>query len=636
MLRCSHPGKFLLLPLLVSGAAKADDAAVTFYKNVAPIIYRNCSPCHRPGEAAPFSLLAYRDVKMHARQIADVTKRRYMPPWLPEPGYGEFVGERRLSNAEIQTIQNWVQEGLPAGSPADAPRPPAFTTGWQLGEPDLVIEAAKPFLLRADGPDEFWNFVLPLPLKRARWVKAVEIRPGNTRVFHHANLILDRSGSAARREKQPGSGFPGMDLTIDEDTFDPDSHFLFWKPGSVPWMEPDGKAWRADPGMDVVLNVHLQPSGKPELVRPSVGFYFTDKPQTKFPMLVQLEHDGAIDIPAGERGFLVTDDFRLPMAVQVLAIYPHAHYLGKVLEGYATLPDGTRQWLIRIPDWDLNWQAVYRYRQPVTLPKGTLLSMRFTYDNSEENPRNPHHPPTRVKAGDNATDEMGHLWIQVLPLGEQDKRLELQEAVMQRRLEKYPDDFSAHFNLGSVLMMRGDAGGAILHFQKALRVQPDNSAAHNEMGAAFLAQSQTAAAVEQFQLALQTDPGYADAQYNLASALASEEKWDVAAAQFREIVRRNPTDDKARERLFEVLLLWARDLMGANRLDQVVLCYREAVDLRPQDAGVRANLGTALARMGRFADAIPQFEAALAIDPDLQIAKRNLDAARSMLRVQKP
>ena len=239
-----------------------------------------------------------------------------------------------------------------------------------------------------------------------------------------------------------------MDLALAEATFDPDSSFLAWKPGSVPMVEPDGMAWRADPGMDLVLNVHLRPSGKAETVSPSIGLYFTDKPRTKFAMLLELEHDGAIDIPAGDRDYLVSDDFRTPLDVTVLAVYPHAHYLGKLLEGYATLPDGTRKWLIRIPDWDLNWQGVYHFKEPVYLPRGTVISMRYHYDNSADNVRNPNKPPKRVKGGSQANDEMGNLWLQVLPVGEGDQRAVLQEAVMRRLFEKYPEDFTANFNLG--------------------------------------------------------------------------------------------------------------------------------------------------------------------------------------------
>jgi tetratricopeptide (TPR) repeat protein len=378
--------------------------------------------------------------------------------------------------------------------------------------------------------------------------------------------------------------------------------------------------------------VHLQPTGKQELVQPSVGFYFSDRPQTKFPMLLQLEHDGILDIPAGDRDFVVTDELRLPMDVNVLAIYPHAHYLGKLLEGYATLPDGTRKWLIRIPDWNLNWQAIFRYRQPILLPKGTVVSMRFHYDNSSANPRNPNNPPKRVVSGNNATDEMGHLWIQVLPLGEGDGRVKLQDAIMRRRLEKYPADFSAQLNLGSLLMTTGDANGAIPYFENALKVQPGNSAARNSLGAALLSQSKVSEAIEQFRFALAADPHYADARYNLGNALASQEKWEQAAAEFRQVLAEHPAESGARDHLLEALLLWSRELIAANNLEQTVACYRQAIALKPDDAGLHANLGTALARLGRFAEAIPQFETALSIDPSLEPAKQSLSAARSMLQ----
>ena len=221
----------------------------------------------------------------------------------------------------------------------------------------------------------FWNFILTAIAQDVTLrAGGFEIRPvqsgaGDKLAVHHANLIVDRARSARRLEKEPGAGFPGMDLSTERTTFDFDSHFLFWKPGSTPWVEPDGLAWRLDPGNELVLNTHFQPTGKPEQAQPSVGLYFTDKPPDKFPMLIQLEHDGALDIPAGERDFVVTDHFRLPLDADVLAVYLHAHYLGRLLEGYATLPSGARVWLIRIPEWDPHAQAVYHYRAPVLLPK---------------------------------------------------------------------------------------------------------------------------------------------------------------------------------------------------------------------------------------------------------------------------
>ncbi len=327
---------------------------LTFAHDIAPILFKACAPCHHPGEAAPFSLLSYKDVKMHARQIAAVTGSRYMPPWPPQPGYGDFQGERRLSDVQVRAIADWVRDGAPEGDSATEPAAPQFTTDWQLGLPDMVIEAAQPYSMAASGPDVFWNFIFAPDVHSTRFVRAVEIRVGEAKNVHHANILLDRVGSARRLETTPGAGFPGMDVVVDRNPFDPDSHFLFWKPGSVPYSESDGFSWRLNPGNVLILNTHLQPTGKTEQVRPEIGLYFTDTPPSHFPMLLELQHDEALNIPPGARDFLVSDDFKMPVDSEVLAIYPHAHYLGKVLEAYATLPGGKRKWLIRIPDWDLN------------------------------------------------------------------------------------------------------------------------------------------------------------------------------------------------------------------------------------------------------------------------------------------
>jgi Flp pilus assembly protein TadD len=606
-------------------------AAPTFYKNIAPIVYHSCAPCHRPGEPGPFPLLTYSDVRKRGAQIVSVIERHYMPPWLPEAGHGAFQEERRLTDEQIRTIAEWVREGAPEGSPADAPPPPAFIPGWQLGEPDLVLEAPAPYHLRADGPDQYWNFVLPLKVAGTRWVKAIEIRPGNARAVHHANVLIDRSRSASAQEKTPGAGFAGMDLNIESDTFDPDSHFLFWKPGSTPWVEPDGMAWRADPGTDLVLNVHMQPTGKPELVQPSIGLYFTDRPGTKYPMLVQLEHDGALDIPAGNTDFVVHDDFVVPMDMDVLAVYPHAHYLGHLLEGYAILPGGRRVSLIRIPDWDPNWQSVYRYQEPVFLPKGTVVSMRYHYDNSAANPRNPNHPPQRVRGGNQATDEMAHLWLQVLPRGQGDHRMELQEAIMHHRLEKYPGDFTSQFNLGALMLARGDHANAVTYLRGAIAARPDHPVALNTLGAALMAEDHTDAAASLFERALAVNPRYTNARYNLANALALEQHWEPAAAQFRTVLAETPHDAGARQHLGEVLRLWGDESAKAGQLEAAAVHLRESLDYRQDDAALHSDLGVVLARLGRFRDAVPEFETALRLDPKLEAARHNLDAARARL-----
>lgn len=605
-------------------AIPAVAAPVTFNQQIAPIVYKNCSPCHRPGEAAPFSLLSYDDAKQHAAQIAAATQRRYMPPWLPEKGHGEFAEERRLSDGEIALIQEWVKQGTPLGATARAPQPPKFSDEWQLGTPDLVLRVSQPYQLSADGSEVFWNFILPVPITMTRWVKAIEVRPGNARVFHHANVVIDRSRSSRRQERIPGAGYPGMDLNVEEETFDPDGHFLSWKPGSEPVVEPDGMAWRAEPGMDLVLNVHLRPNGKPETVAPMIGMYFTAQPQKKFPMLLQLEHDSIIDIPAGEKDFPVNDDVTLPLDVDVLAIYPHAHYLGKLMEGYATLPDGSRKPLIRIPDWDLNWQGVYRLKAPLRLPKGTVVSMRYHYDNSAENVRNPNSPPRHVRGGNQATDEMGHLWLQVLPVADGDRRAELQEGLMRQRLQKYPDDFNANFNLGDVLMNRGDAAGAIPYFEAACKANPASVVAATELGVALFGAGKLAEAEDQFKHALVLDQSYTDARFDLASVQAARMEWDAAATEFRRVLQQRPDDSKCRQHLGEALYLWGDDFAKAGDSAQALARYREAAEFLTPGAELHTKIALMLARMARLEEAQTELQTALKIDEAFVPARQML------------
>jgi Flp pilus assembly protein TadD len=565
--------------------------AITYTKDIAPILFRSCAPCHRPGEAAPFALLSYQDAKSHARLIEEVTRRRLMPPWLPAADDPKFADDLRLSDADIARLRDWAESGAAEGNAADLPAAPQFVEGWQLGKPDLIVKATKAYSLAAGGSDVYWNFVFRAPVDRPRWLKAIEIRPGDKRLVHHANVLVDRGQTVRLREKSPGDGFGGMELTIESEVFDPDSHFLFWKPGSAPYVEPDGMAISLDANSDLVLNMHLQPSGKPETLQPTLGLYFTDKPATLHPILLQMENDGALDIPAGAKDFVVSDDFTLPVSVSLLAIYPHAHYLGKNLEAVATLPDGKTETLIHIPNWDLNWQAVYRYTEPMTLPAGTKITMRFAYDNSTDNVRNPNHPPARVVAGNRASDEMAHLWLQVLPTASasggdgSDPRALIQEAMARHHLDRNPEDFEAHYNLAALLQARGDIAGSYRQFSDAVQLHPDDAAANNGLGAALLAAGRAPQAIPLLQRALATRPDYFDAHYNLGNALAS-----------------------------------GGDFAGA--LEQ----FRVAAKLRPDDADAQANLGSALAETGNVAEARQHFERALQLNPNHQLARENLRA----------
>jgi len=587
----------VLLAAALSGRASAQQnpaapgaappPQVTFSRDVAPILYRSCARCHRPGEAGPFSLLTYADAKSHARQIAALTKSRFMPPWLPAEGALKFTDELRLSEDEIARIQAWVEQGTAEGNPADLPPKPNLVEGWQLGKPDVIVKATKPYALPASGSDNYWNFVFRTPVDRSRWLKAMEIRPGDKRLVHHANVLVDRQQNGRRLESDPGAGFGGMELTIESEAFDPDSHFLFWKPGSIPYVEPDGMALRLDKDTDLILNTHLQPSGKPETIQPTLGLYFTDKPATKHPILLQLENDRLLDIPPGEKHFVVTDEFTLPVDVDLLAIYPHAHYLGKDLQAIAKFPDGRSETLIHIPDWNLNWQAVYRYAQPVKLPKGITISMKFVYDNSDDNLRNPNSPPQRIAAGNRAVDEMAHLWLQVLPANaadaKTDPRAEIVEAMARHNLQKNPEDFEAHYNLAALLMGRGEVDKAIAHFAEANRIRPNEPTVNNAYGAALLATGQTEESIPHLTAALNERPDYFDARYNLGNALASLGDFRGALAQFQAAVRINP-----------------------------------------EDANAEANLGSAFAEIGDTKQARLHYLRALQLNPNHELAKENL------------
>ncbi len=517
----------------------------------------------------------------------------------------------------------------PKAIPADLPATPHFTNGWQLGPPDLILKLPQPYTMAASGSDVFRNFVVPVPLKETKYVRALELRPGNNRVVHHANVIVDRTGQLRERDGEDGQpGFPGMDVTTEgsPDVFDPDSHFLFWKPGSVLEPEPEGMSWRLDPGNDLVLNLHLQPTGKQEIIQPSIGLYFSSHPPTLFPMLLQLEDDGALDIPPGDRDFQVTDHLTLPVSVDVLAIYPHAHYVGKQIEAWATLPDGTRRWLIKIPDWDINWQAVYTYRHPVALPAGTTVAMRITYDNSSANPRNPSRPPIRVHGGNRSIDEMGHVWLQVLPKehGPEDPRLRLQEAAMRRRLEKYPADFLAHYNLGALAQLRGNLPEAVTYYQQALEVEPKNTTARNSLAAALMAEDRLDDAIAQLRETLRIDASYLNARYNLARALAAKGDLDDSANEYSAFLKQKPDDPDAQAGLGTIYFL-------EHRYNDSLPHFREAARLKPNDADIQTNLGALLAIEGDLTGATQAFEEALKINPNHQTARADLERARASL-----
>jgi tetratricopeptide (TPR) repeat protein len=275
------------------------------------------------------------------------------------------------------------------------------------------------------------------------------------------------------------------------------------------------------------------------------------------------------------------------MDADILAVYPHAHYLGKLLEAYATLPTGERRWLIRILDWDKNWEDVYRYREPVFLPKGSVISMRYHYDNSAENPRNPNNPPRLVEGGNRTTDEMCHLWLQVLPRGPADRRRELQEAVMRHRLELQPTDFEARLNLGALLLSRLNAQEAVAMLESAVRLDPRRPEARNMLGLGLARVGRTREAIEQFETALAARPDYASARFNLANALVKTGRLEEAIADFRQVLAGDPANSVSRERLAAALEARADALAEEGRRPEAEALRQEAEKLRGTGEGPR-------------------------------------------------
>jgi len=401
---------FGLAVALSSGRAAETDStlAPTFNRDVAPILYKNCSNCHRPGEVAPFSLLTYDDAAKRAKQIAAVTGGRFMPPWKAEPGYGHFLNERRLTDQQIAVLRAWAALGAPEGDANQKPVPPKFSNGWQIGEPDQVIAMAKPYSLPAEGPDVFRCFVVPLNATETEYVSEVEFRPGNRKVVHHAILFLDKTGQAKKREKVPGEGYdcvggPGLAIS---------GGLGGWAPGATPTEYRDGVAQIVPKGAELVMQLHYHLSGKPEEDSSQVGIKFSKAPPVKGLTLITAGN-ASIDIPAGEDHYVVKATATVPMDAEAIGVFPHAHYLCKDMKVDATLPDGTMVPLIWIKDWDFNWQGSYRYVSPVKLPKGSVISMTYVYDNSTANPRNPSSPPREVKFGEQTTNEMAFTFVQL-------------------------------------------------------------------------------------------------------------------------------------------------------------------------------------------------------------------------------
>lgn len=413
---------------------------VTFNKDVAPIIYDHCASCHHAGQAGPFELLSYKDVQRHAETIRVVVESKYMPPWKPVDTGIQFSNHRQLLPEQSATLLKWIEQGCIEGD-GNAPKPPEFPDGWSLGKPDLVVKMDRAFSVPADGPDLYRSFVLPVNLPEDKWIKAMELRPTARNVVHHALFFIADSSSLRNGVEKDGQpGFRGMNFMRGSEFLSGGADRLSrglggYVPGAVPNLLPGDLARFLPKGSDIVMQTHFHPSGKAEQEQAELAIYFSDVAPSHMLVPIQLPPlfgaGAGIDIPAGEANYQVTDELTLPIDVSAIEIGGHAHYICKKIRLDATLPTGHSLCLLKIDDWDLDWQDQYLFRTPIDLPKGTKLSTTIVYDNSKENPENPFSPPQRIAWGRESTDEMGSVTLLVVAKDE-GQRDELERLVSQR------------------------------------------------------------------------------------------------------------------------------------------------------------------------------------------------------------
>ncbi|MEK0448293.1 MAG: hypothetical protein RL088_561 [Verrucomicrobiota bacterium] len=392
----------------------ASDKVPTFAEDIAPVVFSKCAGCHREGQAAPFTLLTYEQVKKRAKQIAEVTGEHVMPPWHADRGVIEYANDRSLSDAQIALIKRWVDGGAPQGDASKTPPLPKFPTGWELGEPSFVVEMPEAFTVPAEGKDIYRNFVIPLNRDEDTWINGIEYKPGAPSAVHHVLYFLDTEGKARQRDAaDPLPGYNGMGRS--------NGSFRYlggWDLGTQPSKVGYDLAWLVPKGADLVIQVHYHPSGKEVQDKAKLGFHIAKQPTARpwsiAPVPPFFGILSGIHIPAGTKEYIKESTMVLPVDVEAIAVNAHAHYLGKRMEMEATLPDGTKKVLLKMSDWHFAWQEDYAFKQPVKLPAGTQLHSLISWDNSDSNPHQINHPPKDIRWGPRSEDEMGTITLTVM------------------------------------------------------------------------------------------------------------------------------------------------------------------------------------------------------------------------------
>lgn len=378
----------------------------TFSKDVAPILYKKCAPCHSDSRIAPFSLVGYENARKRALTIVAVTESKYMPPWRAKENYGEFRNVAALTPDEREILKRWSETGTQLGDPVAIPEPPKVVPGWRLGKPDFVLVPDKPTPIPAEGRDFFRDYLIDPQITKPTWVRAVDFLPKEQGTVHHIIPSLINKEEAEKLRK--------IKFDFDDHSWKQESvrkiekyNVLgFWSTGAPPFESPDGTAFLVNPGDCFLVDVHYKPKGKPTTEQPQIALY-TQNAEPKEEMSVNVIATGDIYLQPGEQGarfFAIGAE--MDHETTIYAVWPHMHYLGKTFKAWVKLPGGFSRPLVAIDDWDPEWQLLYYLKTPMRVPKGSKIYVTGTYDNSESNPRNPHSPPRVVEAGESSRDEM--------------------------------------------------------------------------------------------------------------------------------------------------------------------------------------------------------------------------------------
>lgn len=404
----------IVLPIMLVAQAPP----VTFHADVAPVLQKRCQGCHRPGEAAPFSMLTYKDARPWASAMKRAVVSRQMPPWHAEPSIGHFANDRRLSASEIETIVRWADGGAPEGDPAKAPAPLAFLEGWNIGQPDRIFEMPEPFQVPADGTIDYQWIVLPTGLDKDMWIEGLEVRPGDRSVVHHVIAFYRKPGSKWLADAKPG--VPTPKGSGDSEAGMSDGAIGGYVPGLPPDRLRPGRALLLPAGSDLVLQMHYNATGRAASDRTKVGVVFArqDVVERSFSLPVGSQ---TFVIPPGEANYRVDADLTVDTDVRVVGFTPHMHFRGKSFEYRAVLPDGSREVLLRVPKYDFNWQLTYDLSEERVFPKGTKFEATAVFDNSPGNRFNP-DPKASVRFGDQTWDEMMVGFINIAIKPDQDLR----------------------------------------------------------------------------------------------------------------------------------------------------------------------------------------------------------------------